>query len=604
MSTKSNCSNKEDDSTHITNENDDYYIELKTLQKNLLNFECISAKIDNNYLMESENENKSKSGNTVSDTYFENNEEICEVKYNLFLILSKDCRLDPNNYSKFLYPSQKGSKELKEVKVQRFVSQEFTINEKKVNFEDKKYIFIPRLQTSKNIEFLFNKDKIFCDSETMKYNGEKLDDEKTFIKKHRNEIDFNNLNDLQVNEIIKEIESEESMKIEEHKESESSQHSKSKEKSKKSKKSFLSKLAFSKTDQSEKEIYGERFFKEIDKNNYIRFLTTHYTKEIDGIYSHHEIINLKTSEKVQLIDGINKLETEYKNDNDLKCHIIYKNFDSDIIKKDEPIILEIKNGFNLIDLLIQMKQNSKIFNNYYEKDNDNLNLTKKLNLPKTAIGIICTDRGGHYKDQINTLTKEDGNYSLLKHINQVIENNNFNVVIGVIKDSKINDYILNKPDFNDENNKISKRVDIWYLNKQTKIDKSKEEVDKIFDDYKDIYNSLSFIKQISIEILFEQDNKRLKELEDAEIQYKNELSEKEGTINQYKKVLSEKEGDINQYKKVLSEKEDEIQNYQEQLKESEKDKSLFELFKKSNAYKEFMKTKEYQDFIAENKNNK
>ena len=582
MSSKLNCSNKEDDSTHITNENDDYYIELKTLQKNLLNFEYISAKIDNNYLMESEDENKSKSGNTVSDTYFQNNEEICEVKYNLFLILSKDCRLDSNNYSKFLYPSHKGSKELKEVKVQRLVSQEFSINEKKLNFENKKYIFIPRLQTSKNIEFLFNKGIILCESETMKYNGEKLDDEKTFIKKHRNEIDFKNLNDLQVNEIIKEIESEERMKIEEHKEGESSQHSKSKEKSKTGKKSFLSKVAFSTTDKSEKEIYGETFFKEIDKNNYIRFLTTHYTKEIDGIYSHHEIINLNKSEKVQLINGINKLESEYNNDNDLKCHIIYKNFDSDIINKDEPIILEIKNGFNLIDLLNQMKQNSKIFNNYYEKDIDNSNLSKNLNLPKTAIGILCTDRGGHYKDQLITLTKEDDNYSLLDHINQVIENNNFNVVIGVIKDSKINDYILNKPDFDDENNKISKRIDIWYLNKQTKIGKSKEEVDKIFDDYKNIYKSLSFIKQISIEILFEQDNKRLKELENEKIKYSKELSEKEGAIQQYK---------------------NQIQNYQEQLKESEKDKSLFELFKKSNAYKEFMRTKEYQDFIA-NKNKK
>ena len=381
MSTKLNFSNKKDDSIHITKENDDYYKELKILKNNLLNYECISAKINNNYLIESDGENKTKSNKTISDSYFQNNEEICEVKYNLFLILSKDFSLDPNNYSKFLYPSHKyskESKELKEIRVQRLVSQEFQIKEKEVNFGNKKYIFIPRFSSSQNIEFLFNKDIILYDSEMMKYNGEKLDDEKTFIKKHRDEIDFKMLNDPQANEIIKEIESEN----EEHQNSESSKNSKSKGKSKSGKKSFLTKLSFSKGDKSEKEIYGDRFFKEIDKNNYIRFLTSHYSKEIDGIYTHHKIINLKQAEKVQLMDGINELETKYNNDNDLKCHIIYKNFESDIIKENEPIVLEIKKGFNLTDLLNQIKQNSKIFNNYYEKNEENLNLPQKLILPK------------------------------------------------------------------------------------------------------------------------------------------------------------------------------------------------------------------------------
>ena len=186
----------------------------------------------------------------------------------------------------------------------------------------------------------------------------------------------------------------------------------------------------------------------------------------------------------------------------------------------------------------------------------------------------------------------------------MIENNKFNVVIGVIKDSKINDYTLDKPDFDDEKNKISKRVDIWHLNKQTKINKSKEEVNKIYENYNKIYKSLTYIKKIPIEKLFEQDDKRLKELEDTETRYKNELSEKEGAIENYKNQLSAKDNELSEKEGAILEYKNQIQNYKEQLKENEKEKLLFDLFKKSDAYKEFIKTKEYQDLIAKNENKK
>ena len=40
-----------------------------------------------------------------------------------------------------------------------------------------------------------------------------------------------------------------------------------------------------KTDNSEKETKGKRFYKINGENDYIRFFYTHYEKEVDGIYN-------------------------------------------------------------------------------------------------------------------------------------------------------------------------------------------------------------------------------------------------------------------------------------------------------------------------------
>jgi hypothetical protein len=71
----------------------------------------------------------------------------------------------------------------------------------------------------------------------------------------------------------------------------------------------------------------------------------------------------------------------YNTDNDLKSHIIYKNFESDVIEKNARMLLEIKKSFDLFKLLLQIKQNVKILNH--------LKLETDIELPKLIIGIMC-----------------------------------------------------------------------------------------------------------------------------------------------------------------------------------------------------------------------
>ena len=140
-------------------------------------------------------------------------------------------------------------------------------------------------------------------------------------------------------------------------------------------------------------------FKIIDNQWFIEFvfcnIFTEYIKEIDGIFTEHKRINLYNDPKVDLIDGINNINNIGNDKNDLKCTIIYKNFVGSIIEENEPIILEIKKGFRIIDLLNQIKQNCKIFKRF-ECD-------KPIKMPKIAIGIICTNFNPNYKEQLDML---------------------------------------------------------------------------------------------------------------------------------------------------------------------------------------------------------
>ena len=64
-----------------------------------------------------------KSDITIDDKYFETHEKINEVKVNLFLILSKNFRLNVSKYPGFLF---KGNK----IKAKRLVVQKFKLKEK------------------------------------------------------------------------------------------------------------------------------------------------------------------------------------------------------------------------------------------------------------------------------------------------------------------------------------------------------------------------------------------------------------------------------------------------------------------------------------------
>ena len=89
--------------------------------------------------------------------------------------------------------------------------------------------------------------------------------------------------------------------------------------------------------------------------------------------------------------------------------------------------------------------------------------------------------------------------SYLKHITNIFEKNNFKVIIGIFKNSKIVDYPLYIEDYNIEDKNLSKRVDLYYLNTATKLNKSKEEIDKLEKELKKKFKSLSYIKTVPID---------------------------------------------------------------------------------------------------------
>ena len=55
--------------------------------------------------------------------------------------------------------------------------------------------------------------------------------------------------------------------------------------------------------------------------------------------------------------------------------IICKNFKSDIIEENKPMIIEVKKSFQLLELLIQIKQDAKIMKGLELED-------KNIQLPK------------------------------------------------------------------------------------------------------------------------------------------------------------------------------------------------------------------------------
>ena len=226
-------------------------------------------------------------------------------------------------------------------------------------------------------------------------------------------------------------------------------------------------------DDSEKELKGTTFF---DQNNRYIFLDN-YKKEIDGVYTQHHKMCLKKGEK-KLEEGLKDLmDNIYDKDNDLQCHIIFKNFKEDSIDKNEPFILEVKKSMGeLTDLLRQIKEISKVVHNLQGE-----------NLPKYIIGIICSyseKQIKYYQIDSNIKVKK-----ILTHAMDIINDNNVNVLIGVIKDEKIYGYDLGKPDY--EQNGL--RVDIHYMNKFFgKL--GENQIEQIYKKYNGKYLSLRFTK--------------------------------------------------------------------------------------------------------------
>ena len=418
------------------NKNNNNEKQIEYLKQNLLKKIYIDSNSDYNKSMESKSQSDDKSNKSVDKSYFEKNEQINEVKINIYYSLALDLRLIRDKNTKYYIFLTENNV----VRTKRLVIQNFFIKNKSIVYKDKEYAFIPIMNKGKDFIFNYNNQKITFKKE--KYNkGNKMEIGKEKLLNINEFIDsFNNP------EIKNLIQQSESVETNEKKKSDINDK-KSNEEETKTQKTKSSNLSFmTTTDNSEKETEGvERFYKINKENDFTRFIFTSYQKEIDGIYNHHKNINLNIKNKIDLQKGIEKLKKEYNDENDLKCGIIYKNFEGDVIDETEPVILEVKQ----IDTLY-----------------------------------------GAYKF--------DKNITYLDHITKVFNKHQFKVVIGVYKESKIFNYPLDIEDWKIEGKLLSKRVDLSYMNKATGINKNEAELNNIENQLKNKFKSLTFIETVPI----------------------------------------------------------------------------------------------------------
>ena len=328
------------------------------------------------------------------------------------------------------------------------------------------------------------------------------------------------------------------------------------------------------------------YYDMIGNNEFIRFsILSGYRKEIDAIFTKHKEINL-ASGIVDFTDGIsNFIEGKNSNiQNDLKSIIIFKNFEETVIPKDKPIVMEIKKSCRLSDLIIQLKQDAKIFK--YIKCHDS-----KIELPKYFIGIICQYEMDTANKELSKLYKpyKDSKVNNLSHILNVITKMEINIIIGIIKDEKIMDYPLGKCDYDCDIPNVFRRVDLNYLNKKLCRGKyTEEKITEIILKYGTIYKSIKIEKAIPYRI-YKQDIDKMgnviaeKEIEIASLANVNqntnekakdelikvlyeEVSKKDNVIASKDNVIAEKEIEIASKDNVITEKENLIEQLKQELK--------------------------------------
>jgi hypothetical protein len=358
-------------------------------------------------------------------------------------------------------------------------------------------------------------------------------------------------------------------------------------------------------DSYKEEFSGDSLYIKYENNNnkdsetFTRFyFLDKYTKEIDGIYTSHKDIHLNISNTVVFPHSLEKIDID-KPKNDLYGSIIFKNFESDTILAKEPIILEIKSGFSLFDLMSQIKQISKIVNNTSKE-------TESINLPRYVIGILCNhdpNSGAREMEKLNIPYFNDEKKTFLKHTIDVIEKNNINVVICVIKE-KIKGYPLGVIDYEIEDEKLKYRVDLPYMYKKiAEKDIDPERLEKLKDELKR-YRSINSQKIHYIELTDEEYHtfQNLKEdekstnsfsLENAnkkisELVNKNKVLENEKKEFENKnKVLENQKKEFENKNKVLENQKNEFENKNKVL-----ENKIVELMKKLHEYES--KEKQYQ----------
>ena len=319
--------------------------------------------------------------------------------------------------------------------------------------------------------------------------------------------------------------------------------------------SNLSKLS----DTSDKEIRGEKYFD--DKNRYIY---SFYQREIDGVYTSFPQIKLKTKKQVNLMESLDSLLKDSSNtqQNDILNNIIFKNFDGDIIKA--PFILEVKKSIGELNkLLIQAKEISKVVKN-----------TSSVKLPNYFIGIICGFENSQVigiKSILQKQYRKNNKELFIKHMIDIINNNDLKVIFAIIKNENISGYPLGKDDFNIEGENLTKRIDINYFNKLVcNGEYTPEELDKICENSQ--YESLRFDianKKYLFERFrrLEKENEKLKK-ENEKLKKENEKLKKENEIikSKYDAILQER-NNTSQNKISENQKTDDKESILKQIEE-------------------------------------
>ena len=454
----------------------------------------------------------------ISLTKLNNKEQIDEVKYFFFMVLYNECSYS-EEYKEFKNPNKN------ELNLIRVVYQEIIFNEvtQKYEFSDKGYIFLPmnrkefqiKSKNNRIYDFYVSKSKI-----TVQRNNNNLLTDNEFVEKYGNnkfkieDINNNNNNNNDNNNIT-----------------------------------ILDEF-------SEEEMNKKLFYDVIGNNEFMCFsILNRYSKEIDAIFTEHKGLNINV-EEVNLKDGIEKLISGENNniDNDLKSIIIFKNFKEKVIEKENAIVMEIKKSIRISDLIIQLKQDAKIFKYL------NLNDCKKK-LPKYFIGIICSYNNinglNEQLGKLNYSYKGEKNTTNLDHILKIMTKMDIKVIIGVIKDEKINGYPLGECDFDIPGKFL--RVDLNYLNEKVCGGKySEEKIKEIILKYGEQYKSIKSEKVVKFSQFIQEMDKNKTILADKN----KEIDNKNNEIEKKNKEIDNKNNEISELSKKIAELQNKLKEYQ------------------------------------------
>ena len=451
-------------------------------------------------------------------------EQIDETKINLFFVLYNGCDYN-DEYKEIIID--------RNIKAKRLIIQDYSIKNEKIELGKKQYRY-KKIFNEKENNIFFNdgpdtisvkkqKEKKGKRETIMFLNEEELLSEKKFMAKNptvkniKDDLTLLNSKSGNKSQSVKNT----NIKTNDNSSKESVNNIEYNTISMPSHEHLTNTSESKEFDDSEKEVRGERFYSE--NKRYI--FTDIYSKEIDGVFTENNQINLEKS-KIDIMTGLGDLILKYDDKNDIQSHIIYKNFDEPYINMNTPFIIEVKKSLDsLISLLNQIKNISKVVGNLYGQQ-----------LPALIIGIVCRFTPNQVNVQKNLLESNKGNETLLQHIMNIINGNKVHVVIGVIKDEKILDYPLGESDYNIEGENLETRIDIYYMNTRFK-NLDKDVMQSIYTKYSKIYKSITFLSNPIQN--FDNLLKKNKEMELKIIKMEKEKKEYEDKIEKEKKEYEE-----------------------------------------------------------------